>query len=183
MSGVRLTLLGILVPILVYAESVLDPLRDLLRAQPDLMPGLMLYAWLNFGPGWILAFAIWAGLCTCGVSQTPFAVTVLPLVVTGVLVFANRSVLVRELVPTQVILGFVAGAAVTLFQWVMLASAGYKFGTVWQVVWPAFVSGLGSGLFAPAVWALLERLGAALAYREQTRPSFRPDREILRGRQ
>lgn len=183
MTGTRLTLLGVLVPILVYTESVLDPLRNLLRAQPDLMPGLLLYAWLNSGPSWILLLAIWAGLCTCGVSQTPFAVTVLSLVAAGLIVFTNRSVLVRELVLTQVILGFGAGVAVTLFQWVMLASTGYKSATVWQVVWPALVTGLGCGLLAPAAWALLERLGSALAYREQTQPSFRPDREILRGRQ
>ena len=52
----------------------------------------------------------------------------------------------------------------------------------WGSLWQWFVMSVGGAVATPIIFLLFELLGGALIYRRTTESSFRPDREIRRGR-
>ena len=106
----------------------------------------------------------------------------LPLLLIGLLIFQSRDLLMREHLFAQVILGVAAGAAQPLATLFILLNAGVRPLLGWVSFWPRLVMAAGSGVVTPVCFKLLDRLRRALEYQPVTQSSFRPDREIKRGR-
>jgi len=166
----------------VFGEAALPGLRHLLGAQVDLLPVLMVYAALNAGLTAVAALAIFGGLWFDALSANPLGVTILPLFAVGFLIFLQRDLILRELSFAQIVLGTVASAVVPLLTVLLLLTVGRPPLLGWGSLWQWLVMTSGGAVATPVVFALFNWLNRAFGYRPRTESSFRPDREILRGR-
>jgi rod shape-determining protein MreD len=168
--------------LLVFGEAALPGLRNLLGAQVDLLPVLMVYAALNANLATVAALAMVGGLWFDALSANPLGVTILPLFAVGFVIFSRRDLILRELSFAQVILGTIASAVVPVLTVLLLLTGGKSPLLGWGSLWQWLVMTAGGAVATPVVFALFNWLNRAFGYRPRTETSFRPDREILRGR-
>ena len=166
----------------VFLEASLGFFRNLLGAQIDVLPALMVYAALTLGFTTIVLLALCGGLWFDSLSLNPLGASVLPLLLIGLLIFQSRDLLMREHLFAQVILGVAAGAAQPLATLFILLNKGQTPLLGWLSLWQWLVMALGCGAITPVCFKLFDRLHRALEYQPVTQTSFRPDREIKRGR-
>ncbi len=80
------------------------------------------------------------------------------------------------------ILGFSAAAFQPLGTLFILLNVGAAPALGWVSLWQWLVMAVGGGVLTPVCFTLFDRLHHAFDYPEATHVSFRPDREIKRGR-
>jgi rod shape-determining protein MreD len=166
----------------VFGEAALPGLRHLFGAQVDLLPVLMVYAALNASLTTVVSLAIFGGLWFDALSANPLGVTILPLFAVGFVVFLQRDLILRELSFAQIILGTVASAVVPVLTVLLLLTGGKSPLLGWGSLWQWLVMTTGGAVATPVIFALFNWLNRAFGYQPRTETSFRPDREILRGR-
>jgi rod shape-determining protein MreD len=156
--------------------------RWLLGAQVDLLPGLMVYASLTAGGATLALLALVGGLLLDSLSANPLGASVLPLLAVGGVVRHFRHLILRDEIYAQGVLGLGASALVPLLTIVLLLSIGQQplvgAGSLWQ--W--LVMSVGGAIWTPICFALFDRLLRIFSYTPLHEGSFRPDREIERGR-
>ncbi|MEI9866203.1 MAG: hypothetical protein WDN00_16935 [Limisphaerales bacterium] len=166
----------------VFGEAVFPGFRYLFGTQVDLLPVLMVYAALNASITTVALLAIFGGLWFDSLSANPLGVTILPLFIVGFVIFLQRELILRELSFAQIVLGTIASAVVPLLTIMLLLTGGKSPLLGWGSFWQWFVMTAGGALATPVIFALFNWLNRAFGYQPRTETSFRPDREILRGR-
>ncbi|MEJ0090675.1 MAG: rod shape-determining protein MreD [Limisphaerales bacterium] len=166
----------------VFGQAAFPGVRHLLGAQVDLLPVLMVYAALNARLTTVALLAIFGGLWFDALSANPLGVTILPLFVVGFVIFLQREFILRELSFAQVVLGTVACAVVPVLTVLLLLTVGQPPLLGWGSLWQWLVMTAGGAAATPIIFALFNWLNRAFGYQPRTETSFRPDREILRGR-
>jgi rod shape-determining protein MreD len=166
----------------VFLEARVSLVRNWIGVQPDLLPALMVYCGLSTSLVTITLTAFLGGLWFDSLSSNPLGATVLPLLIVGVIVYRLRDLVLRDQPYARLMLGGAAGAAVPLMTVLLLLANGYKPLIGWGSLWQWTVLALAAGLLTPVCFWTLERISAALAYTRTTESTFRPDREIKRGR-
>jgi rod shape-determining protein MreD len=166
----------------VFAEAVFPVLRHWLGAQVDLLPVLMVYAALNADLVTVSLLAVLGGLWFDTLSANPLGITILPLSAVGFLIYLRRDLILREMSFAQLVLGTVASAAVPVLSVLLLLSGGKQPLIGWGSIWQWSVMTAGGAAATPLVFALFDWCHRALGYQPRTETSFRPDREIRRGR-
>jgi hypothetical protein len=166
----------------VFFETTFDGFRNVLGAQIDFLPALMVYAGLSNGLFTVALAAVGGGLWFDSLSSNPLGVSVLPLLLIGMLAHHGREVLWREHLGAQFFLGAAASALQPLAVLFILLNIGALPLLGWKSLWQWIVMTLGGGLFTPVCFAIFSRIHRALDYQPIPQPSFRPDREIKRGR-
>lgn len=166
----------------VFWEAAFTGIRNLLGAQIDLLAPLMVYAALTSSLSTICVLACFSGLLFDSLSANPLGITVLPLFLVGFVVHLWRELILRDQTFAQAILGLSAGAAVPTLTLLILLTTGraprFGWGTLWQIV---VMSG-GAAVITPMFFLLFEWLRKLLIHAPVVETSFRPDREIRRGR-
>ena len=168
--------------IAVFAEATFPVLRYWLGAQVDLLPVLMVYAALNTGIITVSLLAVLGGLWFDALSANPLGISILPLYVVGFLLSFRNDLILRELAFARLVLGTVASAVVTALSVLLLLTAGRQPLLGWSSIWQWIVMTAGGAVATPLVFALFDWSNRALGYQPRTETSFRPDREIRRGR-
>jgi len=166
----------------VFGEAVFSGPRNLLGAQIDLLPALMIYAALNTNILVVSLLAIFGGLWFDSLSANPMGITILPLFLVSFPVFIQRDLILREVQFAQLVLGGVASAIVPLASVLLLLTAGKHPLLGWGSLWQWMVMTAGGAVATPFFVALFNWCDKALGYQPRIETSFRPDREILRGR-
>jgi len=166
----------------VFFEAGFDGFRSLLGAQIDFLPALMVYAGVTSGRLTIALAAVCGGLWFDSLSANPLGVSALPLLAIGLLARRSRELLTSEHFSAQVLLGTMASALQPLATLFIMLNIGSLPLLGWKSLWQWVVMAVGGGLFAPVWFALFSRSHRALEYQPVRKPSFRPDREIKRGR-
>jgi rod shape-determining protein MreD len=166
----------------VFGETVLPMPRNLLGAQIDLLPALIIYAALNTNIVVLSLLAVFGGLWFDSLSANPLGVSILPLFAVGFPVFLQRDLILRELSFAQLILGGIASAVVPVISLMLLLTAGKHPLLGWGSLWQWLVMIAGGALATPLVFAVFNWCDYALGYQPRKETSFRPDREILRDR-
>jgi len=166
----------------VFGETALSAPRHLLGAQIDLLPAIMIFAALNAGLPTISLLAILGGLCFDTLSANPLGITILPLLVVGFPIYLRRDLILRDLPFAQFVLGAAASAAVPALTLLMLLSGSHKPMLGWGTLWQWIVMTAGGAVATPFIFALMDKCNRALGYQPTQETSFRPDREIKRGR-
>ena len=166
----------------VFLDSYVRSIRNLLGAQIDLLPALMVYASLSASISTVALLATLGGLWFDSLSANPLGVTVLPLFVIGFILHYYRDLILREQLYAQFMLGLAASAAAPLFTVLSLIGVGAEPLLSWGSLWQWIVMAVGGGAFTPVCFRLFDRFNRAFSYRPQTVSSFRPDREIKRDR-
>lgn len=182
MKSIHTILLLLTAFVAVFVQSACDITRQLLGAQVELLPPLMVYAALTGNLASVALLAACGGLWLDSLSANPPGASVLPLFAVGLALHLKRSVILREQFTARLVLGVAAGAGVPVLTVLLLLSMGWQPLLGWGSVWQLAVVSLGGGILTPAVFGYFELLNRVFAYRPVTQTSFRPDREILRGR-
>ena len=166
----------------VFGEAGFPILRHGLGAQVDLLPVLMVYAALNADLATVSLLAVLGGLWFDALSANPFGASILPLFAVGFVIYLRRDLILRELPFAQVILGAAASAAAPALCVLLLLTGGREPLLGWGSLWQWLVMTAGGAAATPLVFALFHWCDRTLGYQPRTETSFRPDREIRRGR-
>jgi rod shape-determining protein MreD len=166
----------------VFGEAAFPGLRHWFGAQVDLLPAIMVYAALNTEITTVALLAVFGGLWFDALSANPLGITILPLFAVGFLIWLQRELILRELSFAQIVLGTVASAVVPALTVLLLLTGGKEPLLGWGSLWQWLVMTAGGAVVTPIIFALFEWCNHALGYQPRTETSFRPDREILRGR-
>ena len=166
----------------VFWEAAFGGLRNLLGAQVDLLPALMVYAALATNLAAVCLLAWFGGLWFDALSFNPLGISVLPLFAVGLAIYSVREVVLRQQTFAQFVLGLAASAAVPALTLGLLLTAGHPPLLGWGTIWQFIVMIAGGAAATPIVFILFESLERAFVHSRATPSSFRPDREIRRGR-
>jgi cell shape-determining protein MreD len=166
----------------VFWEAAFQQIRHALGAQVDLLPPIMVYAGLRGGLASMCLAAIVGGLLFDSLSANPLGISILPLFAIGFPIHVWRDLILRDQVFAQVVLGLAASAAVPILELLLLLTTGRApqlgLGTCWQWI----VMSIGGAVATPILFQLFDWLQKALSHEPRFETSFRPDREIRRGR-
>jgi cell shape-determining protein MreD len=166
----------------VFLEGSCDLPRHWLGEQIDLLPALMVYTSLTHGLAAVVLLACCGGLWFDSLSLNPLGVSVVPLLLIGVVIYQSRDLLLRRHTFAQVVLGMVAASAQPLGTLFLLLNLGKLPLLGWFSLWQWIVMAVSGGVLTPLCFELFDRLQRAFTYQPTTTGSFRPDREIKRGR-
>jgi cell shape-determining protein MreD len=166
----------------VFWEAAFSGLRRALGGQIDLLAPLMVYAGLCAGLPTIALLAAWSGLCLDSLSATPLGISVVPLFLVGLAVYGSRELVLRDQAFAQALLGLAAGAAVPVLTLILLLTTGHRPLLGWGTLWQVAITGVAGALLTPPCFILFDGLHNWLAHARAAETSFRPDREIRRGR-
>ncbi len=166
----------------VFFQATFNEMRTLLGVQVDLLPSLMVYASLSGNIVTVLLLAVLGGLWFDSLSMNPLGTSVLPLFLLGLLFQRSREFILREQPFAQWILGACAGAAVPLLSVLFLLNTNVQPLVSWLSLWQWMVLAAVSGLMTPVWFFCFDWIGTALNYTAVGETSFRPDRQIKRGR-
>ena len=168
--------------LVVFWEAAFQGVRHLLGAQIDLLPPLMVYASLCAGLNTAMLLALCGGLWFDSLSANPLGISVLPLLAIGVAIYASRELILRSQTFAQLVIGLAASIAVPLITLLLLLSTGHRPLLGWGTLWQVLVMGFGGALATPVFFELFGWLHRKLGRVEVSEVSFRPDREIRRGK-
>ncbi len=166
----------------VFGEAVLGAPRSLLGAQIDLLPALMVYAALRAELITMSLLAVIGGLWFDSLSANPLGVTIAPLFAVGFPIYLRRELILRDAPFAQLALGAAASAATPALVVLILLNTGQQPLIGWGSLWQWLVLTAGGALATPVIFALFGWCGQMFGYKLRTEVSFRPDREIHRGR-
>jgi|SRR5215472_2301837 len=177
------TILLLLVTILaVFWEAAFHGIRHVVGAQVDLLPALIVYAALYGSIGIVAMVAGIGGLTFDSLSANPLGISVLPLFLCGWVINSIREVILRDQTFAQFVLGYCASFATPVITLLLLLTTGkqplFGWGTAWQVL----VMSIGGAIATPIIFEAFALLDRVFGYRRSSETSFRPDREIRRGR-
>lgn len=166
----------------VFGEAALPGIRRLLGAQVDLLPALMVYASLCGGLATVVVLSVCGGLLFDSLSANPLGVSILPLFAVGMAIHLRREMILRDQPFAQFVLGFGASAATPVLTVLLLLTGGQSPLLGWGSIWQWMVMTVGGAVATPILFLLFGWLDRAFGYRRAAQTSFRPDREIRRGR-
>ena len=166
----------------VFAEASLNIPRSWIGAQVDLLPALMVYTALTNNIMVIALLALAGGLSFDALSANPLGVSVLPLLAIGFTIDRAREFLLRESIYAQCVLGATASAVQPLATLFLMLNLGAAPLVGWGALWQWFILTAGGAIATPLLFALFDRIHKAFDYQPAHQSSFRPDREIKRGR-
>jgi len=166
----------------VFWEASFSGVRHLVGAQVDLLPPLMVYAALCTGLTTVALLALCGGLWFDSLSANPRGVTVFPLFAIGLAIYLKRDLILRDQTFAQLVLGMGASAAAPALTLLLLLTMGHTPLLGWGTLWQFVVLTVGGAIATPICFELFGWLERVLVHRPATESSFRPDREIRRGR-
>jgi rod shape-determining protein MreD len=166
----------------VFCQAVLPGLRAWLGAQVDLLPALMVFAALYVGVANVAGLAVLGGLWLDSLSANPLGISILPLFITGFVLYLQRDLILRESAFAQVVMGAVASAVVPLLTVLLLLTGGKPLLLGWGTLWQWLVMTGAGAAATPLIFAVFHWFDRVFGYKMHTESSFRPDREIRRGR-
>jgi hypothetical protein len=168
--------------ITVFGETVVTAPRHLLGAQVDLLPVLVVFAALNTNIITLSVLAVAGGLAFDSLSANPMGASILPLMAVGFPIYLRRDLILRDLSFAQVVLGATACAVVPALTLLILLNCGTQPLIGWGLLWQWLVMTAGGAVATPFIFKFFAWCNHMLGYQPRTESSFRPDREILRGR-
>jgi rod shape-determining protein MreD len=168
--------------VLVFLQASFTPVRSILGAQVDLLPSLMVYASLSSGVTAITLLALLGGLWMDSLSANPLGASVLPLFLIGFIIQRYRGLILREQSFAQYMLGLSASAVAPLMTLIIVVNVDAHPLLGWFSIWQWIVMAVAGMVVTPVWFWIFDRLLLALSYRPLNETSFRPDRQIKRGR-
>lgn len=166
----------------VFWEAAFGGVRHLLGAQIDLLPPLMVYASLSTGITTVTLLALCGGLWFDSLSANPLGSTVLPLFAVGFAIHLKRDLILRDQTFAQVVLGLGASTAAPVLTLLLLLTMSRAPLLGWGTLWQLVVLSVGGAIATPIIFELFGWLRGTLVHHGAAETSFRPDREIRRGR-
>src|SRR5215469_860373 len=168
--------------LVVFCEAAFGGVRNLLGAQIDLLPSLVVCASLSSGLTTMTLVAVLGGLFFDSLSANPLGVSVLPLFLVGFAIHTQRDLILREQLFAQWVLGLIASAVVPALTLLLLLTGGHAPLLRWMTLWRGSVMSVGGAIARRALFLLFDCFDRVFSYRQASETTFRQDREIRRGR-
>lgn len=165
----------------VFLETHHRGLRNLIGAQIDLLPALIVSTSLKAGLGTVGLVAVTGGLWFDSLSANPLGVSILPLFLVGAAIHHSRDLILREQRRAQLLLGFAASAAAPLLTVLVLLTLGREPLLDGWSLWRWLVMAVGGALVTPVFVTVFDMIQGAFSYQPQMTTTFRADREIKHG--
>lgn len=166
----------------VFWEAAFPGTSRWLKTQVDLLPALMVYASLRSSLALVATLAVAGGLFFDSLSANPLGVTILPLFVVGFAIYWRRDLILRDQPYAQFVLGAGASAVAPVLTVLLLLTGGETPLLGWGSLWQWLVMTAAGAVATPILFFLFDWCERAFGYQRVTQTSFRPDREIRRGR-
>lgn len=166
----------------VFCEAAMPGFRRVLGAQVELLPALTVYAALTTSLNVVVLLSVCGGLLFDSLSANPLGVSILPLFVVGFLIAWRRDLILRDEPFAQFVLGFAASAVAPVLTMLLLLTTGITPMLGWGLLWHWLVMSIGGGFATPVLFAFFGWVNTVFGYQPAVESSFRPDREIRRGR-
>lgn len=167
---------------MVFAQTQFPWIANVLGTPICLLPALVVYTILTHGMGTLALFAFWMGLGLDALSSNPMGTSILPLFLVGFLLHLRRHLILRDQAYAQFWLGFAASIALHALTWTVLHLNGRNPITGPWTLWQVLISAILNGTICPLLFVFFDALRNTFDYQPLTEGSFRPDREIKRGR-
>ena len=106
----------------------------------------------------------------------------LPLFLVGFVIHQRRALILREQLFAQFVLGLSASAVVPVITLLLILSLRQGPLLGWGSLWQWLVMSVGGAFLTPVCFKIFDSLVRGLTYQPMNQSSFRPDREIRRGR-
>ncbi len=168
--------------VVVYAQTSFDLARLLLATQIDFLPAMVVCTALFADLLSLCLVAVCGGLWFDSFSANPPGVSILPLFIAGFVIFSKRELVLREQPYAQFCLGLAASAGVPLATLLIIYTVGGNPLIGWVSLWQWFAMTLAGAAATPLLARLFNWLTQRFNYQVAPESSFRPDREIKRGR-
>jgi rod shape-determining protein MreD len=166
----------------VFWEAAFDGMRRLLGAQVDLLPPLTAYAAMHTDLSRTVMVAVCGGLFFDSMSATPLGVSVLPLLALGAMIYSVRELILKHELFAQGLVGLAVSTAAPVLTIILLLTMGHTPVIGWGSLWQLLLMSAGGAVALPLWVVFFEWLDKTFAHDHVQTPSFRPDREIRRGR-
>jgi rod shape-determining protein MreD len=166
----------------IFAEAAFQGLRHWLGAQVDLLPAFMVYAGLRANLAAVISLAVLGGLCFDSLSANPFGVSILALFIVGLGLHINRELILRDQAFAQFMLGGMASAIAPFLTLLLLLTTGHRPLLGWGTIWQFAVVALAGAAATPIIFEVMGWIDQVLGRQSISESTFRPDREIHRGR-
>ncbi len=167
----------------VFFSATFNVLRLVLGAQIDLLPSLMVYTALSQGLVSVTLLAVAGGFWFDSLSANPLGISVPALFLIGFVIQRYRGLILRSEVFAQASLGWAASAVAPALTMLLLLNIQTRPLIGWFSLWQWLVMAAAGAAFAPFWFWIFDWLNSFLNYRPWEETTFRPDREIKRGRQ
>jgi len=182
MNSLQTFLLLFVAFLVVFLQTTVHGLRLVTGAQIDLLPSLMVYTGLNCGLAAITGLALFGGLLQDSLSANALGVSMLPLFAVGAFIHYHRGLILKDAPFARFILGLWASAAVPVATLMLLSNTDRQPLIGWFSLWQLIVMSLLGAFITPWWFRFFDWANGLLSYRREGMTSFRPDREIKRGR-
>jgi rod shape-determining protein MreD len=166
----------------VFLQAALAGVRDIIGAQVNLLPALIVYAALQGGLRAVALLSVCGGLWFDSLSANTLGVSVLPLFAVGFLIYQQRELILRSQRFAQFVLGLTASLVVPLLTLLLMFTMGETPLVGWGTLWQLLVMGLLGGALTPVCFRFFSFVRRTFFYSPATQTTFRSDREIRRGR-
>jgi hypothetical protein len=183
MNRLNLIALMVMTYLVIWLQSTMNEFRHVLGAQLDLLPSLVVYAALRSNLAGLVVVAVGGGLLFDSVSANPLGATMLPLFIIGSAIQQGREFILRDQGYAQMVLGLAATAAVPPMVLIILVNVDARPLVGWFSIWQWLIMSVAGAVFTPIWFSIFDLISLVLNYRPLGQASFRPDREIKRGRQ
>jgi len=166
----------------VFGQTQFPVLTNLLATPVTVLPALMVYAALTHGIVTVAVLAFGAGVGADSLSANPLGISILPLFAVGFVLQLRQHLILRDQIYAQLWLGLAAGITIPGLTLGMLYLDSQQPITGPFLLGQVFLTGILNALLCPALFAFFDALRRTFDYQPMTEGSFRPDREIKRGR-
>jgi cell shape-determining protein MreD len=166
----------------VFGECAWETPRQWLGVQVDLLPCLAVYAGLTGQTVTLTLVTALGALWFDSLSANPLGSSLPALIFLGFLVQSYRDLIMQDDLLVQIMLGGAACAVAPVITLLFLLSLGCEPLVGWFTLWQVGVMAMSGALAAPAVFWTCRFLSRAFSYPQTGESSFRPDRELKRGR-
>jgi hypothetical protein len=153
----------------VFLEVVVDLPRNLLGAQINPLPALVVYAALQSNLATLTLLAICGSLWQSSLSADPLGIALFPLFLVGVFIELNRRQFARRERFVRFTLGTAASASVPLFTLFLLLTMGHEPILSWLSLWQWLVMAVGGGLLTLLAFHVLDWLKGVLSHNPKKR--------------
>ncbi len=166
----------------VFAQTQFSPVARVLGMVPGLIPALLVYAALTTHLAVVGGLAVFAALSLDSLSASRLGVSLAPMFTVVFVIHTRQHLILRDQLYAQFWLGLGAGLFVPLATLALLSLGQVPPIAGAATIWHLLLSALTSGLMCPAFFRIFDALRSTFDYQPVTESSFRPDRQIKRGR-
>jgi len=153
----------------VFLEAAVTLPRDLLGAQINPLPALVVYAALRSNLTTLTLLAICGSLWQSSLSADPLGIALLPLFLVGAFIEFNRNQFAQRERFVRFTLGAAASASVPLLTLFLLLTAGKEPMLKWFSLWQWLMMTLWGGLLTLLTFLVLDWLKGVLSHNPKKR--------------